>query len=58
VTESEQLTRAFTDDAAAPDALTVTSNAYKVVFLAFPFEAYGTTTDKADLMNRVLTYLT
>ena len=28
--------------------------AYKVVFLAFPFEAYGTAADKADLMTRTL----
>jgi predicted alpha-1,2-mannosidase len=48
---------AFTDDTSAPDALTVTAGAYKVVFLAFPFEAYGTATDKADLMSRVLAYL-
>ncbi len=48
---------AFTDDTSAPDALTVAAGAYKVVFLAFPFEAYGTATDKADLMNRVLAYL-
>jgi len=48
---------AFTDDASAPDALDVTAGAYKVVFLAFPFEAYGAAADKADLMNRVLAYL-
>jgi predicted alpha-1,2-mannosidase len=48
---------AFTDDTSATDALTVTAGAYKVVFLAFPFEAYGTASDKADLMSRVLTYL-
>ena len=49
---------AFTDDSSASDALTVAAGAYKVVFLAFPFEAYGTAADKADLMNRVLAYLT
>ena len=27
---------------------------YKVVFLAFPFEAYGSAGDKADLMTRTL----
>jgi hypothetical protein len=47
---------AFTDDTAAPDAQTVAAGPYKVVFLAFPFEAYGTTPQKADLMKRVLTY--
>src|SRR5207247_1432492 len=48
---------AFTDDTSAPDALSVAAGAYKLVFLGFPFEAYGTATDKADLMNRVLAYL-
>jgi uncharacterized repeat protein (TIGR01451 family) len=47
---------AFTDDTAAPDALTVAVGPYKVVFLAFPLEAYGTAPQKADLMKRVLTY--
>ncbi len=47
---------AFTDDTSAPDALSVADGTYKVVFLAFPLEAYGTASDKADLMNRVLTY--
>jgi hypothetical protein len=28
-----------------------------VTFLAFPFEAYGSAADKADLMHRVLTWL-
>jgi hypothetical protein len=47
----------FTDDASSPDALDVTAGAYKVVFLGFPFEAYGTSAQKADLMHRVLAYL-
>jgi hypothetical protein len=46
---------AFTDDAAAPDALSF-SGAYKVVFLAFPMEAYGTAGQKADLVSRVMTF--
>jgi hypothetical protein len=50
-------TAAFTDNSPAPDALTVAAGAYKVVFLAFPFEAYGTAADKADLMKRVRAYL-
>ena len=29
---------------------------YKVVFLAFPFEAYGSAADKAALMGRALTW--
>jgi hypothetical protein len=57
VTPIAPATAAFTDDTGATDGLSVTAGAYKVVFLAFPFEAYGTGTDKADLMNRVLTYL-
>jgi uncharacterized repeat protein (TIGR01451 family) len=48
---------AFTDDTSAADALTVTAGPYRVVFLAFPFEAYGTAAQKADLMTRALTYL-
>ena len=47
---------AFTDDASEPDALDVDTGTYKVVFLAFPFEAYGEATDKADLMTRVFDY--
>jgi len=47
---------AFTDDTGAANALSVTAGPYKVVFLAFPFEAYGTAAQKTDLMHRVLTY--
>ncbi len=57
VTPISPATAAFTDDTSAPDALTVTAGAYKVVFLGFPFEAYGSAADKADLMGRVLSYL-
>lgn len=56
VTPIAPATTAFTDDTAEPDALTVAAGPYKVVFLAFPFEAYGTAAQKADLMGRVLTY--
>jgi hypothetical protein len=45
-------TAAFTDDATDPDALTVADGGYKVIFLAFPFEAYGSASQRADLMNR------
>jgi uncharacterized repeat protein (TIGR01451 family) len=38
-----------------PDALTF-SGAYKVVFLAFPFEEYGTAAQKADLVKRVMAF--
>jgi hypothetical protein len=57
VTPIAPATAAFTDDTSASDGLNVTAGAYKVVFLAFPFEAYGTAADKADLMHRVLSYL-
>jgi uncharacterized repeat protein (TIGR01451 family) len=43
----------FTDDAGKTDALSF-NGTYKVVFLAFPFEAYGTATQKAELMKRVM----
>jgi hypothetical protein len=36
------------------DGLSVDTGTYKVVFLAFPFEEYGSATQKADLMTRVL----
>jgi len=48
-------TPAFTDDATAADALTF-AGGYKVVFLAFPLEAYGSAGDKADLVHRVQTW--
>ncbi|MEA2654490.1 MAG: hypothetical protein QOI37_1717, partial [Chloroflexota bacterium] len=47
---------AFTDDSTAPDGLTVDTGTYKVVFLAFPFEEFGTAAQKADLMTRVFTF--
>ena len=49
-------TGAFTDDASSTDALTVAAGSYKVTFLAFPFEAYGSSAQRADLMNRALTW--
>jgi uncharacterized repeat protein (TIGR01451 family) len=57
VTPIAPATAAFTDDTTATDALTVSDNGYKVMFLAFPFEAYGTAAQKADLMGRALTWL-
>lgn len=49
---------AFTDAGTPPktDALTVADGGYKVVFLAFPLEAYGSAADKADLIHRSLTW--
>jgi hypothetical protein len=46
---------AFTDDATDTDALTF-AGSYKVVFLAFPMEAYGTAADKSGLVGRVQTF--
>jgi len=46
---------AFTDDAGIADGLSF-SGAYKVVFLAFPFEEYGAAADQADLLKRVITF--
>ena len=46
----------FTDDSTAFDGLQVDTGTYKVVFLAFPLEAYGTAGDKADLVTRVFTF--
>jgi uncharacterized repeat protein (TIGR01451 family) len=46
---------AFTDDTGEPDALSF-SGTYKVVFLAFPFEAYGAAADQLDLLKRVISF--
>jgi uncharacterized repeat protein (TIGR01451 family) len=46
---------AFTDDAGQTDALTY-DGTYKVVFLAFPLEAYGTASDKASLIANAMTF--
>ena len=55
ITPISPATAAFTDDAAQTDALTF-SGSYKVVFLAFPLEAYGTAGQKADLTSRVFAF--
>jgi hypothetical protein len=47
---------AFTDDTSAFDGLSVDTGTYKVVFLAFPFEAYGTAGDKSALMGDVFAF--
>jgi hypothetical protein len=52
ITPNGTATPAFTDDTSATDALTF-SGTYKVVFLAFPMEAYGTAADKSELVRRV-----
>ena len=39
-----------------PDALTFSGGGYKVVFLAFPFEEYGSAGQKSDLVTRVINF--
>jgi uncharacterized repeat protein (TIGR01451 family) len=56
VTPIDPATAAFNDDSGAADALNVDTGTYKVVFLAFPMEAYGTAADKADLVARLMAY--
>ncbi len=46
----------FRDDTAADNGLSVDTGTYKVVFLAFPLEAYGTAAQKADVVTRVFNY--
>jgi uncharacterized repeat protein (TIGR01451 family) len=45
---------AFLDDLGKPDALSVDTGGYKVVFLAFPLEALGNDCDRADVVSRSL----
>jgi uncharacterized repeat protein (TIGR01451 family) len=45
----------FTDDATEPNGLSY-AGGYKVVFIVFPFEGYGSATDQADLMSHVFTF--
>ena len=54
VTPIGPATPAFTDDSGQPDGLSVDTGTYKVVFVAFPVEEYGSAADKANLMTRVL----
>ena len=55
VTPNGAAQAAFTDNAAQTDALSF-AGPYKVVFLAFPLEAYGTAIQKADLVTRTMTF--
>jgi hypothetical protein len=60
ITPNDGAQGAFTTDRStttAPvyDALTF-SGSYKVMFLSFPAEEYGTAAQKADLFNRVKTF--
>ena len=45
----------FTDDNSQPDALSF-SGGFKVVFLAFPLEAYGTAAQRTDLITRIYAF--
>jgi uncharacterized repeat protein (TIGR01451 family) len=47
---------AFLDDSSMTDALTVSADNYKVMFLAFPFEVMGTAQDKADVLMHAMDY--
>src|SRR5262249_34843902 len=66
ITPNGGATPAFMDDGTAkkdangnpvpqPDALTF-AGAYRVVFLAFPMEEYGTAADRQNLVGRVMTF--
>jgi uncharacterized repeat protein (TIGR01451 family) len=55
ITPNGDAAAAFTDDSSATDGLTF-SDGYKVVFIAFPMEAYGNASDKADLVGRVQSF--
>jgi hypothetical protein len=45
----------FTDDSGQTDGLAF-AGTYKVVFLAFPMESYGSAAQRADLVTRVMGY--
>ena len=45
----------FNDDSGHPDGLSF-SGTYKVVFLPFGFEEYGTAAQKADLISRIYVF--
>ncbi len=47
---------AFLDDSNMTDALTVSADNYKVMFLAFPFEVMGTPQDRADVLMHAMDY--
>ena len=56
VTPINGATGIFTDDSGATDGLSFAAAGapYKVVFLAFPLEAYGTAAQRADVVSRVM----
>jgi hypothetical protein len=48
---------AFRADDGRPDALTVDTGRYRLVYLAFPFEGLGSAADRDELMRRALDWL-
>ena len=56
VTPIDPGTAAFTDDTGATDGLTVATGGYKVLFVAFPVEAFGGPTDQAHLIDNTFTW--
>jgi uncharacterized repeat protein (TIGR01451 family) len=48
---------AFRDDLGETNGLSVDTGTYRVIFLAWPFEAMGTAADRAAVMGRSLAYL-
>jgi hypothetical protein len=55
ITPIAPATGVFTDDSAATDALSF-SGSYKVVFLAFPLEAYGTAAQRGAFVGRAMSF--
>jgi hypothetical protein len=55
ITPIAPATAVFTDDSGATDALSF-SGGYKVVFLAFPLEAYGTAAQRATFVGRAMSF--
>ena len=56
VTPVEPAMAAFLVDTGEPTALTLGDNGFQVVFLGFPFEAFGDAAQRADLMGRAMNY--
>ena len=55
ITPNGTATGIFTDDASKTDGLSF-NGTYKVVFLPFAFEEFGTAAQKADFVTRVMTF--
>lgn len=57
ITPIAPATAAYTEPSAETVALTVDTGTYQVMFLAFGFEEYGNATQKADVINRFMTWV-